>query len=100
MRTKEEYYLQVLENRRILQNPDNLKCPCPKIKCEWHGNCQACTALHRYHKDHVPNCFQQFINDRLKAVVEIGELKAIEKEQTPSEYRDYVKEQDEISKEK
>lgn len=94
MRTKEEYYELVLENRKIASNPENLKCTCTQTLCEWHGRCKECVALHRYHKDHVPACFQSFINDKLKAIVKIGELTAVENEKTPTEYRMYVKEQD------
>lgn len=95
MRTKEEYYELVLENRKIAANPENLKCTCAATLCEWHGRCRECVALHRYHKDHVPACMQTFINDKLKDLVKIGELTASEKEKTPIEYRKYVKEQDE-----
>jgi hypothetical protein len=94
MRTKEEYYQLVLKLRKIVSDPQNLKCPCPKIKCEWHGKCQECVALHRYNKDHVPNCFGAFINDKIKAIAAIGELNVTEKEKTPPEYWDYVREQD------
>jgi hypothetical protein len=94
MRTKEEYYKQVLENRELAADPEILKCTCTQLLCEWHGRCRECIALHRYHKDHVPFCFHSFINDQLKAIVKIGELIAVEKEKTPVEYRMYVKEQD------
>jgi hypothetical protein len=97
MRTKEEYYELVLENRKIAGNPENLKCPCTEILCEWHGRCRECVALHRYHQDHVPACLQSFINDKLRGIVKIGELTAVKNDKTPTEYRKYVKEQDAIS---
>jgi hypothetical protein len=34
----------------------------------------------------VPNCFQQYINDKLKAIARIGKLEVTEKEKTPPEY--------------
>lgn len=92
---KEEYYEHVREVREILSDPENLKCTCPKVKCEWHGNCRKCVAAHRYFKDHVPTCFQNIFNDRIKEMVEIFELKASEKEKNPGEYWDYVREMDE-----
>ena len=94
MGSKEDFYSVVQEIRSILKDPENLKCSCPKVKCEWHGKCRECVAIHRYYKDHVPNCFQQFINDKIKAIAQIGELIVQEKEKTPSEYWDYVREQD------
>jgi len=50
-------------------------------------------------EDHVPACLQPFINEKLKALVKIGELIAVEKEKTPIEYRLYVKERDKQLKE-
>lgn len=76
----------------------SLNVPVPTL-CEWHGRCRECVALHRYHKDHVPACLQPFINEKLKALVKIGELIAVEKEKTPIEYRLYVKERDKQLKE-
>ncbi len=78
MRTKQEYYDLVLKNRELAKDPEALKCTYTQTLCEWHGRCRECVALHRYHKDHVPACFQSFINDKLKEVVKIGELTAIE----------------------
>jgi len=95
MRSKEEFYEDfVLKTREMLSNPKNLKCTCPKVNCEWHGNCEACVAIHRYYKDHLPNCFQQIVNEKIEAIAGIGELEVKEKQKTPSEYWDYVKKQD------
>jgi hypothetical protein len=94
LRTKEEYYELVLQNRKLASDPEILKCTCTQTLCEWHGRCRECIALHRYHKDHVTACLQTFINEKRKEIVKIGELIAVEKEKTPSEYRKYVKEQD------
>lgn len=96
MRTKEEYYDLVLQNRMIAGNPENLKCTCSQTMCEWHGRCRECVALHRYHQDHVPACLQPFINNKLKEIVKIGELVAVDKIKTPIEYREYVREQDQL----
>jgi hypothetical protein len=92
VRTKEEYYQAVLGYRRIVADPDNRRCTCPKTKCEWHGRCAKCVTLHRYHQDHLPNCFQQY--EKIKALAAIGELVTAEKEKTPGEYWDYIREED------
>jgi hypothetical protein len=94
MRNKEEYYELVKEIRTVLSKPENLKCICPKMKCEWHGNCQKCIAQHRYFKSHIPNCLQSIFNENVKEVARIFELDAREKEKTPNEYWDYVRERD------
>ena len=44
-----------LKPLEILAIEDNLKCTCPDIECEWHGNCKDCVSLHRYHAT-IPNC--------------------------------------------
>lgn len=40
MRTKEEYYDLVLENRRLVQDPEIVRCVCPNTLCDWHGKCK------------------------------------------------------------
>lgn len=97
MRTKDDFYRHVLENRRIVSDPENLNCPCPKTKCEWHGRCRECVALHRHYRDHVPDCFQAVISGRLAAAAGIGELEAVRKDTTPPEYWDYVRVRDGIA---
>ena len=95
MRTKEEYYELVLENRRIANDPDLTKCPCQRKLCEWNGKCKECVALHRYHGDHVPVCMQPIIKEKIRALADTAELSIIEKQETPMEYRLYVREKDE-----
>lgn len=94
MRTKEEFYALVQQLREIVADPENQKCPCPNLNCEWHGRCLECVTLHRYFRDHLPCCFQQFVNDKLKAVAALGEMTAVEKERTPAAYWDYVRQRD------
>ena len=94
MRTKEEYYEQVLENRRLAADPQITKCPCPNPLCDWHGKCKECVALHRYHNDHVPVCLQPIISDKITALAGVVESFIEKKEPTPIEYRHYVKERD------
>ncbi|MDR3563058.1 MAG: hypothetical protein P4N59_16730 [Negativicutes bacterium] len=96
MRTKEEYYESVLKNREIASDPKNLRCSCPNVKCEWHGRCRECVALHRYYQDHVPACFHPLLRDKLKDLIKVVELETVEKEKTAEEYRDYAREQDKL----
>ena len=98
MRTKEEYYQAIKKYRAIINNPENKKCPCPKIRCEWHGKCEDCVTLHRYNKDHLPNCLQFLLKEKFIELIKTVELEATEKEKTPFEYWDYVKEQDKKNK--
>jgi len=71
-----------------------LKCSCPNVKCEWHGDCIKCVAQHRYFKKHIPNCLQVVFSDKMKEMAQIFEMTATENEKIPSEYWDYVRERD------
>lgn len=97
MRTKEEYYDLVLENRRLVQDSEIVRCVCPNTLCDWHGKCKECIALHRYHGDHVPVCMQAIIRKKVKALAATVEMDVVNKEPTPLEYRHYVKKRDEES---
>jgi len=97
MKTKEEYYELVLENRKLAADPQITKCTCPNTLCDWHSKCKECVALHRYHNDHVPVCLQPIINEKIVALAGTTEMEVTQKEPTPFEYRQYVKERDKIS---
>jgi len=94
MDAKEQYYEKIQEIRKVLENPENLKCSCPKTKCEWHSDCKKCIAQHRYFEKHIPNCLQLVFNKKIKEMVRIFEMDAFEKEKTPAEYWDFVREKD------
>lgn len=51
-------------------------------------------ALHRYHGDHVLSCLQPLIHDKLSALAAVAEMHATPNEETPDEYRLYVRERD------
>lgn len=94
MRSKEEYYQLVLENRKLAADSKITSCPCPNTLCDWHGKCKECVALHRYHADHVPYCLQEIMRDKVRALASVVEADIHNKETTPLEYRYYVKEKD------
>ena len=95
MKTKEEYYVQVvLKNRELAANPEIMKCTCPNTLCEWHGKCRECVGLHRYHNDHIPACLHGILDDKLKSLVKVTEMSISKKDATPLEYRQYVLERD------
>ena len=97
MRTKEEYYKQVLQNRKLAADPEITKCNCPNTLCDWHGKCKECVALHRFHNDHIPVCLHPIIQEKLENLAGVIEMSTTEKEGTPIEYRRYVKKRDEDS---
>jgi hypothetical protein len=79
MRTKEEYYELVKQNRELANDPKITNCTCPNTLCDWHGKCKECVALHRFHNDHIPVCLQPIINEKLKDLINVVEMVATKK---------------------
>lgn len=48
-------------------------CSCKAAGCKHHGKCVECVIIHRGHGDHLPNCFRDMVNRRIKAVSELTE---------------------------
>ena len=57
-------------------------CPC-KEACPHHGNCFECVTIHRGHRDHLPMCMWDMVNERLAALSHMteGTLRAYEDRQ-------------------
>ena len=94
MRTKEQYYEDTLKNRAVLKQEDVLRCTCPYVRCEWHGRCRECVALHRYHASHLPCCLQPLLRDKITALAGTCEMETRQQEKEVEKFRAYVKEQD------
>ena len=47
-------------------------CPC-KQACPHHGNCFECVTLHRGHRDHLPMCMWDMVNERLHKLSRLTE---------------------------
>ncbi|WP_371362728.1 hypothetical protein SRRS_38070 [Sporomusa rhizae] len=47
-------------------------CSCKKA-CKYHGKCLECVAIHRAHRDHLPNCFKSMVNERIEKLSELTE---------------------------
>ena len=88
---KQEYVKLVKSIRAMLTSNKDSRCPCPKTKCEWYGRCYECVRIHRHFGDHVPNCMQAMLQDRIKALAGVAELNVDPKAKTPDAYWDYVK---------
>lgn len=89
---KDEYVKVIQDLRTMIKSGKYAKCPCPKTKCEWHGNCHECVMIHRYNNDHLPNCLQPVLIDKIKSIAKTAELLVSPKEKTPDDYWDYVNE--------
>jgi len=56
--------------RQVRESGDH--CPC-KEKCPHHGNCFECVTIHRGHRDHLPMCLWDMVNERIAALSHITE---------------------------
>ena len=106
MRTKEEYYEDTLKNllslsRHILflpkvslvESQEVLNCSCPYSRCEWHGKCRECVALHRYHAEHLPCCLQPLLREKITVLAGCCEMETTSRVKESEKFREYVKEQ-------
>lgn len=59
---EEAYKLKQEFLKQVAEAGDH--CPC-KEACVHHGNCFECVTLHRGHRDHLPMCMWDMINERL-----------------------------------
>ena len=48
-------------------------CSCNNIKCRYHGKCMECVLIHRGHDNHLPNCFHNMINEKIKGISKLTE---------------------------
>jgi len=92
LESKEKYVDMVKELRATIKSEKYSKCPCPKVKCEWHGKCHECVLLHRVAQDHVPCCLQLMLRNKIKELAKVAEMLTEPKPLTPGEYWDYVNE--------
>lgn len=47
-------------------------CPC-KEPCTHHGNCYECVVIHRGHRDHLPICMWDMVNEKLHGLARLTE---------------------------
>lgn len=56
--------------RQVRETGDH--CPC-RQPCPHHGNCFECVTIHRGHRDHLPMCLWDMVNERIAALSHITE---------------------------
>jgi len=55
----------------IAQHP---KCPCPVTTCQQHGKCFECVMVHRHYGQHLPQCLQFMLKDKIIELAKVAEL--------------------------
>lgn len=72
-RLQEEF---VAEFHRALREERLDHCSCQTKNCKYHGKCIDCVAIHRAHRDHLPNCFHSMVNERIARLSELTGFEA------------------------
>lgn len=90
VKSKEEFVEQVKEIRDMLASGAELKCSCPNLKCEWHGDCFNCVRIHRHYKDHIPKCMQAIMREKVKELAHMVEFSVENIPNSPGEYWDHL----------
>ncbi|MCI8879466.1 MAG: LPS biosynthesis protein [Clostridiaceae bacterium] len=67
---QEAYEMKMEFLRQVREAGDH--CPCQE-KCPHHGNCFECVTIHRGHRDHLPMCLWDMVNERICALSHITE---------------------------
>ena len=47
-------------------------CSCPN-DCRLHGKCKECVLAHRGHRDHLPCCFFDMVNEKMECLYHMTE---------------------------
>lgn len=69
-----EFSKQLRES--IARGEDHCSCTRP---CRMHGKCVECVAAHRAHRDHLPVCFHDMVNEKICGLSALTEGTVVEK---------------------
>ena len=56
----------------------NKHCPCTQVKCRIRGNCVLCVQNHLCRENHIPECMQDMLRDKVEALAKMMQLKTEE----------------------
>lgn len=63
---------EFLDELKELKASGGDHCSC-KAPCRHHGDCVSCVAMHRAHRNHLPACFHDMVNERLLGLSSLTE---------------------------
>jgi hypothetical protein len=69
---RKEAFEMKMEFLRQIKESDIDHCSCAET-CPHHGNCYECVVIHRGHRDHLPYCFWDMINEKLYGISRMTE---------------------------
>lgn len=75
---REEYVKAVKAAQTIIDSGKHDACTCINLACPWHGKCFECVMIHRVNKQHVPECLQPILKDKIAALARTVELETVD----------------------
>jgi len=69
---KREAYEMKMEFLKQIEESGMDHCPC-KEACPHHGNCYECVTIHRGHRDHLPFCLWDMVNEKIYGISRLTE---------------------------
>ena len=87
LQVSKDIFVKVVQDiRTMLASGADAKCSCSKTECEWHGDCYNHVRIHRHFGDHVSNCLQFILKDKVKDLARAAEMTAESKPRAPDEH--------------
>lgn len=82
--TPEEQYKIKMEALQEIMDSGIDYCSCPK-SCPHHGKCRECVLIHRGHRDHLPYCMWDMVNEKIYDMQKLteGSFKRYESSKLP-----------------
>lgn len=71
MNAAEQYKIKMEALQEIRESGIDY-CSCPE-SCPHHGKCWECVLIHRGHRDHLPYCFWDMVNEKLYSAQRLTE---------------------------
>ena len=62
--TEDEQYVIKMDALKEIADSGIDYCSCPSA-CPHHGKCWECVLIHRGHRDHLPYCFWDMVNEKI-----------------------------------
>lgn len=70
--TEDEQYVIKMDALKEIKDSGIDYCSCPSA-CPHHGKCWECVLIHRGHRDHLPYCLWDMVNEKIDNMQKLTE---------------------------